>query len=477
MRRCNIVGSLVGLMALAVGAEALGSSPGVVRQVRPQVLASALSPQTVELKVTLKRLECLAESEWDRFSDSDEPCLIVTGFRHPGAMTGNSGYHIYSDVDTGEQRAIAGPIAMAVPPASGYVVHGGTGQPIPAYPAGADLSRTELGPGELVGFDVRILEHDDANEATLTGTIAGMTRDMAETLHSLPSVVGDVLGLLGDVVDGVWHLVDSLADAILGAGDDYVGGHTVVFYRPSATTGDAPPAGPRIPAGAEVINLDELAAGVQEKFFFIDGGSEGLYTVVYEITKTVRETPPATVVQGSPAQAGSGEPTGGLTVQGQAVPQTGRGTVRQVFPRGGDSLPATKSREQGPARATATSLAGVRADRVGPDDFLGDYRLYLDGVPYRLHLLGDRGAALTATVEDMSGHSFEVTDFTTEGNRCQFVIGGLSGKDGRPLLLRGFLLTHTKAELVGTFQVGGRTLGFYATKYKLDSDPTSSRNP
>jgi len=422
----------------------------------------------VKVRVTLTRLECLAESTWDRFSDSDEPCLMVTGFKHPGAMTGNSGYHIYSDVDSGEMRAISGNIGKAIPPASDYIARGTAGGVITAYDARADRSMVELLPGDLVGFDVRILEHDDANDATLTGTIAGITRDMAATLHSLPSVVGDVLGFLGDVVDGFAQLIDFLADAILGAGDDYVGGHTVVLYRPESRFAAGPPEGPQNLAGGEFLNLDEIEPGVHEKFFFVDGGSEGLYVVVYELTKTVEPRAPATTVQGVPTQTG-GEPTGPMSVQGQAVPQTGGGTVRRVEPTTSDTFAVTTG-EQAPASGTtAVSLAGARANRIVPDDFLGDYRLYLDGVPYRLHLLAGKSGDLLAYAEDMRGRRFQVTNFSAEGYRCEFTIAGLSGKDGAPLTLNGFLLTHTRAELAGTFRAGGRPYGFYAVKYKPES--------
>ena len=119
--RGGLVGCMVFLVALLAGAGALGGTPGILRPVRPQVVAQAMSSETMKLQVTLTRLECLAESTWDRFSDSDEPCLTVTGFKHPGAMAGNSGYHIYSSVDSGEQRPIGGNVAKAVPPASGYI--------------------------------------------------------------------------------------------------------------------------------------------------------------------------------------------------------------------------------------------------------------------------------------------------------------------------------------------------------------------
>jgi hypothetical protein len=477
MRRGDVVGCMVCLGALLTAAAALGSSPRTVTAVRPQIVAQTASSEAVKLQATLTRLECLAESTWDRFSNSDEPCLMVTGFKHPGAMTGNSGYRIYSDVDSGEQRAITGSIAKAVPPASGYIIRGTPGGAITAHAAGADPSMVELGPGEFVGFDVRILEHDDANEATLTGTIAGMTRDMAETLHSLPSVIGDVLGFLGDVADGFAHAIDFLADAILGAGDDYVGGHTVVFYRPTRSSAGGPPEGSRIPAGAEVVDIEELAPGVHEKFFFVDGGSDGLYVVVYELTKTVQRRATTTTVQGVPTQPSGSEPTGPITVQGQAVPQSGGGTVRQVTPPGSDTFAITEGDQDQTTQPMAVSLAGVRADKIAPGDFLGDYRLYLDGVPYRLHLLEGKAGALVANVEDMNGRRFEVTDFSAEGYRCAFTIAGLSGKDGRPFLLNGFLLTHTRAGLVGTFQAGGRPLGFYAVKYKPEAEVMRPSTP
>lgn len=77
----------------------------------------------------------------------------------------------------------------------------------------------------------------------------------------------------------------------------------------------------------------------------------------------------------------------------------------------------------------------------------------------------------------MSGRRYQATDLTTKGHRCQFTIAGLSGRDGKPLVLRGFLLTHTRGELAGMFESGGRWFGFYAVKYKPDSQVTGSSAP
>jgi len=430
---------------------------------RPPVTRTASIPRdTIKIRAVLTHVDCLAESEWDRFSNSDEPLLIVAGFKHPGAQTGSSGYHIFSDVDSGETRTIPANLSKAVPPASGYIAYATPGGVIPAYAAGEDTSMTELIPGDMVGFDVRIFEHDDANEADITGTIAGMTEDMAATLHDAPSVIGDVLGFFGDVINGCAQAIAALADAILGSGDDYVGGHTVLFHR---QLGDSPPALPEsVRTGAEVLNIADLPTGDSERWFFIDGGSEGCYMLFYRVTKTVIPPAATTTVQGQPVSQPSGQQAGPITVQGQAVDHP-TGTVRQVSPPTSDTFAMTRD-STGESAPLSLSPLGVRADRVHPGDLLGDYRLYLDGIPFKLHL-GD----VNLRLEDMTGRRFNITGFVTEGYRFEFAVPSLRPGQSPPPTLNGYLLTHTKDAIAGTFKAGGKTYGFYAVKYKSDSEP------
>jgi hypothetical protein len=268
------------------------------------------------------------------------------------------------------------------------------------------------------------------------------------------------------VLNGVATVVATLADAILGAGDDYVGGHTVALYRPGSD--GAAPGIPSLASGADLINVNDLPEGTTEKFFFIDGGSDGLYMLFYKITKTALRAPAATVVAGVATGQAPSAPSGPLVVQGEAVPQEGGSTVRQVPPASptSDEFAATLQPKQESGKAVPMPLLGVRAQTISPGDFLGDYQLLVDGVPLRLHL-GD----VSFWIEDMEGRRYPVSPFYyREGRRCEFSVPVLLGRVGRPATARftGYLLTHNRAALAGTVVVDGQTYSWYAAKQKGD---------
>ncbi|NIM04375.1 MAG: hypothetical protein GTN69_05285 [Armatimonadetes bacterium] len=48
-------------------------------------VAADAAEQRVRLHVLMHSFHCARESDWDRATNSDEPYLMVVGFKHPGA--------------------------------------------------------------------------------------------------------------------------------------------------------------------------------------------------------------------------------------------------------------------------------------------------------------------------------------------------------------------------------------------------------
>ena len=427
------------------------------------VLASPTqaAEERVRLTVLMHAFRCARESDWDRATDSDEPYLMVVGFRHPSGQTWRMGVHVFNDVDRGEWRNIPASVGAVIPP---------PGPPPPTFFAGdgvavpsTEAGYVELRPGESVGFQVRMMEQDGGVVSEIEQALDDAASGAAGTLSSIP-VVGDIAAGLAAVVDFLSDIIMAPINWLLGTADDYIGTHTVIFCLPApGQTGN--------PLGDAVRNVTYINAAALDPGnygipainpFRIDGGSEGVYDIYTnaQIARvTIPDPPPAILVR----------PTSELRALSPMRPQPGALRLAPLLRPGIVARPAP-------------TAAGITRD-----DFLGEYRFFLDGVENKLSLRTETTKAAAATakqaprlvayLEDPVGVRHDVADFQVAGHQFSFKVKGIAGDPAAVLAFSGYLLTQTKNAIVGTTVYRGITYGFYGIKSKFEQEPAEAAPP
>lgn len=420
--------------------------------------------ERVRLSVLMHAFRCVRESDWDRGTDSDEPYLMVVGFKHPDGQSWRMGVHVFNDVDRGEWRNLPRSVGAVIPPprppAPTLVGPGGVAVPL------TEAAYVELRPGESVGFQVRMMEQDGGTVSQIEEALDQATSGIAGSLSRVP-VVGDIAAGLAAVADFLSDIIMAPINLLLGSADDYIGSHTVIFYLPAAgQTGGPPGVGSRTVTYINAAMLDPGNYGIPAiNPFRIDGGSEGVYDIYTnaDVARvTVPDPPPPILVR----------PTSELRVLSAMRPQAAAPGVLSLAPF---ARPGMMARP-------VSAVAGITRD-----DFLGEYRLFLDGVENRLSLRVETVRPASPTVEaaprfvgylvDPAGTRHEVADFQVSGHRFTFKVKGFAGDPAAALTCNGYLLTQTKNAIVGTTVHRGITYGFYGVKSKFEHEPAQAAPP
>jgi len=318
----------------------------------------------------------------------------------------------------------------------------------------------ELRPGESVGFQVRMMEQDGGVLSDIDNALDQATTGVAENLSSVP-VVGDIAAGLAAIADFLTDIILAPINFLLGSADDFIGSHTVIFYLPAPGQTDPPGVSGR---GVTYINAATLAPGNYGippiNPFRIDGGSEGIYDIYTnsEISKvTVPDFLPAIKIH----------PTAELK------------TIPRLQAKPGLTLtPLVR-----PGLIAALPTATVMVRPITQADFVGDYRLYLDGAENRLSLSEEKitgplgGKTITKMVGyliDPTGKRHEVTNFISKGHNFSFKIQGFAADPEAVLICKGYLLTQTRNAITGSTTHKGITYGFYGVKSKFEEAPAEA---
>ncbi len=291
----------------------------------------------------------------------------------------------------------------------------------------------------------------------IEGLLDDAVSGAAGTVSSIP-LVGDLAAGLAAMADFLSDMILAPLNWLLGTADDYIGSHTVVFYLPApGQTGSPLEDAVR---GATYINaatLDPGNYGIPAiNPFRINGGSEGVYDIYTnaEIARVTVADPPAPLVI---------HPTSELRALPAMRPKPGALSLAPLL-------------RAGIAGRPAPTAAGITRD-----DFLGEYRFFLDGVENRLSLRAETAKAPSATakqaprvvghLQDPSGGRRAVSAFQFTGHQFSFKVKGMAGDPAAVLAFSGYLLTQTKNAIVGTTVYRGITYGFYGVKSKFEEEP------
>jgi hypothetical protein len=417
--------------------------------------------ERVRISLLMHAFRCVDESDWDRATDSDEPYLMVVGFKHPEAQSWRMAAHVFSDVDRGEWRDIPRNVGAVIPipgPPTPTII---SGEGV-ATPAPIPNNYIELRPGESVGFQVRMMEQDGGVLSDIDRALDQATTGVAENLSSVP-VVGDIAAGLAAIADFLTDIIMAPINFLLGSADDFIGSHTVIFYLPAPGQTDPPGVSGR---GVTYINAATLAPGRYGipaiNPFRIDGGSEGVYDIYTnsEISRvTVPDLLPAIKIH----------PTAEL----QTLPR-----LRAIT--GVSLTPLIR-----PGLIAALPTATIMARPITQADFVGDYRLFLDGAENRLSLSEEKitrpgplgGKPVTKMVGyliDPAGKRHEVTNFVSKAHNFSLKIQGFAADPEAVLLCKGYLLTQTRNAITGSTTHKGITYGFYGVKSKFEEEPAEA---
>ena len=116
-----------------------------------------------KFEISLTELECIRESEWDRGSDSDEPFVLALLQPIPGGIE-KTIHGPYSEVDSGESRALGGAWRKMIPNQGGLILA------------------------------VQLMEHDDESSGTRHRLLDEFAAEIERSTRANRQDLGDAIG-------------------------------------------------------------------------------------------------------------------------------------------------------------------------------------------------------------------------------------------------------------------------------------------